>query len=138
MGQRISIKEHTGYRGDVSNGFAYYDQWRGREVIYHVAPTMDAERHRRLIGNDIGIIFFLEVGAQFDPEVMSGLGTVPQCMCIVQPHHNKYRLTFMNRVTLRPYPGLVPKGYLFDGHEAKERILAKCTSSPHPLPTFSN
>ena len=97
-------------------------------MIYHVAPHMDAEQHRRLIGNDIGIIFFLEVGAKFDLRVLDGLGTVPQVFAIVQPFKNKYRLTFLNRLTLRPYEGRIPKGYLFDETEMKDRLLAKRTN----------
>lgn len=100
-------------------------------VIYHVAPLMDSEQHRRLIGNVIGIIFVLEVGAKFDLRVLDGLGTVPQVFAIVQPFKNKYRLTFLNRLTLRPYEGLIPKGYLFDETEMKDRLLAKRTLLPH-------
>lgn len=121
MGQRVNIDTHAGYKGDVGSGIAYYDIWRDIEghtralfsrlltasVIYHVAPIMNAEMHRRLIGNDIGIVFFLEVGALFDPkvrywftglvgcilflQVLEGLGSVPQIFAIVQPFKNKYK-----------------------------------------------
>jgi len=36
-------------------------------VIYHLAPMMGAEGHRRLIGNDICITFFLEEGTPLFP-----------------------------------------------------------------------
>lgn len=29
-------------------------------AMYHLAPLMDSEGHRRLIGNDVNVLFFLD------------------------------------------------------------------------------
>jgi len=36
----------------------YYKKWNDVEVIFHVAPLMDEEQHRRLCGNDLGTSIF--------------------------------------------------------------------------------
>ena len=60
--------------------FAHLD----RVVIYHLAPQLDKEGHRRLIGNDIAVIFFLEEGAKgFDTTLIDELGTVPQVIIMI-------------------------------------------------------
>jgi len=33
---------------------AYHSLWRGVDVIFHLAPWMNEEQHRRLCGNDVG------------------------------------------------------------------------------------
>lgn len=40
-----------------------------------------------------------------------------------------FRLCFINRTTLRPFPGQIPRGQLFDERELKDRLLAKSSSS---------
>lgn len=61
-------------------------------VIYHVAPLLNAEGHRRLIGNDIAVIFFMEENSgKFDPSFMDQLGQVPQVFAVVQPQGDKFR-----------------------------------------------
>lgn len=54
---------------------------------------LDAEGHRRLIGNDIAVLFFLEEGEDvyFDPTNIGNLGTVPQVFGIIQPVKENYR-----------------------------------------------
>lgn len=37
---------------------SYYTVWKGLEIILHVSTLMSAEQQRRLIGNDIGLIFY--------------------------------------------------------------------------------
>lgn len=53
---------------------------------------LDSEGHRRLVGNDIAVIFFLDFddtetsdNGPFDPCQVSLLGTVPQLFIVIQP-----------------------------------------------------
>lgn len=76
----------------------------------HVAMWMNAEQQRRLVGNDVLFVVFLEEGPPpspppyslcasycdpgappFDPEPLDSLGTVPQIFCVVQPYAGRYR-----------------------------------------------
>jgi hypothetical protein len=49
--------------------------------MFHLAPWMEKEQHRRLIGNDIGFIVYYDdptCMTSFNPAFLEGLGTVPQ------------------------------------------------------------
>jgi hypothetical protein len=54
---------------------------------------MSTEQHRRLIGNDVAVIFFQEETA-FEANI-DAVGSVPQIFAVVQPHQTpdgtKYR-----------------------------------------------
>lgn len=56
--------------------------------MYHVSPMLTSEEHRRLVGNDIALLFFVEEGAPLDLSGLSGLGTVGQVYVAVQPAGN--------------------------------------------------
>lgn len=78
-----------------------------RLVAYHVAPNLNAEERRRLIGNDIALLVFLDApltsvttittaltvtttttfnaDAQFDVNCLDAFGDVTQLYVIVQP-----------------------------------------------------
>eukprot|EP01125_Pyxidicula_operculata_P016690 TRINITY_DN5774_c0_g1_i1.p1 TRINITY_DN5774_c0_g1~~TRINITY_DN5774_c0_g1_i1.p1 ORF type:complete len:1448 (+),score=388.07 TRINITY_DN5774_c0_g1_i1:96-4439(+) len=127
MGRQIDLEKHVGYTGDMKPpAQTYYDVWKGIEVIYHVAPMLNAEGHRRLIGNDIAIIFFLEEGAstQFDPSQVAQLGTVPQVFAVVQPvlNNQHYRLAFFSNINIKQfYP--FPYNFALQPSEMKDLIL---------------
>lgn len=58
-------------------------------MIYHVATEMNAEGHRRLIGNDVALVFFLDADVSaFDASYLTDLGAVPQIYLFVQPVYN--------------------------------------------------
>jgi hypothetical protein len=50
---------------------------------------LNAEEHRRLIGNDIAVIIYVEEGASFSPQFLLELGTVQQVYVVVRPEKNK-------------------------------------------------
>jgi len=94
------------------------------EIIYHVAPLLNPEGHRRLIGNDIGVIFFLESG-QFDPSLIDKLGSLPQVYAIVQPiRKNKYQIAFFCNSNLKYFGPPLPKDPVSAG-VMKELLLSK-------------
>lgn len=64
------------------------------ETVFHIAPRLTAEEHRRLLGNDIVMVFFLEEGAVFNVEGLDTFGEVPQVYIIVQPEKTKFRFVF--------------------------------------------
>lgn len=51
---RISLLTAQGESGEDSKTPAYYRRWNNIDVIFHLAPLMSPEQHRRLCGNDIG------------------------------------------------------------------------------------
>jgi len=91
-------------------------EWRGFQVEWHVATSMDEEEHRRLIGNSQCIVFFKENdGTQFDVCQVQKLGTVTQFFMVVEPYRDRYRLGFFQKLTLRePFGPQLPANYLFD------------------------
>jgi len=93
---QIDLAAWQGYRGDMREpGFAYYDNWDSKvEVIYHVAPQLNAEETRRLIGNDVGYIIFLDEGwnTRFNPSQVGLFGEVPQVFAVVQPYKEMFRV----------------------------------------------
>jgi hypothetical protein len=56
-----------------------------------VAPILNAEEKRRLIGNDIAILFFLDepdTSVKFSVSGIDSFGEVPQVYAVVQPCGN--------------------------------------------------
>ena len=75
--------------------------------MYHVAPILSADEHRRLIGNDLAIIFFLDEGAEFDPSQVTALGKVPMIYIVVTPYQDAYRLVLHRSQFLKMNPILI-------------------------------
>jgi len=126
LGQRINISEHDGYKGDVVTGEVYYTKWKGLQVIFHLAPLLDAEGHRRLIGNDIAIIFYHDdLLGSFDPSEVGSLGAVPQIYAIIQPYkNNRYRLAILSGLNIKEYgPALPVKSYTEE--DLRETLFTK-------------
>uniref|UniRef100_A0A6B2L1H6 Uncharacterized protein n=1 Tax=Arcella intermedia TaxID=1963864 RepID=A0A6B2L1H6_9EUKA len=78
MGKEINLEQWNMYKGDMgSTGKTYYKNWefeynnkkQNIEIIYHLAPLLEPEGHRRLIGNDVAVIFFMEEGPRSDLDV---------------------------------------------------------------------
>jgi len=127
MGHEVDLSDNwTGYTGDMKGGKTYYTKWKQIEVIYHVAPIMNKEGHRRLIGNDIAVIFFLEEGDNtlFDPSQISLLGTVPQIFAVIQPVGQLYRLAFFSNINIKKFNPDVPTK-LLDLETTKQMVLTK-------------
>src|SRR3546814_2793875 len=56
---RCSISTADSYSVTASPSLSIITGLSTISVIYHVAPMLHSEGHRRLIGNDVGVIFFL-------------------------------------------------------------------------------
>jgi len=103
MGKKIDLAGWEGYRGDMRPpGTAWHTLWSGIEVIFHVAPILNKEEIRRLIGNDIGVIFYFDADppvAQFDCSEIDSLGEVPQVFAVVQPSNfgELFRTSFFSK-----------------------------------------
>lgn len=56
-------------------------------MCYHIAPVLNSEEKRRLIGNDISMIFYYDapLTSQFDLSGIDTFGEVPQVFTVVQP-----------------------------------------------------
>jgi len=135
MSKEINLEQWIGYRGDMgTTGKTFYKKWcvsqnerqNEIEIIYHMAPLMDAEGHRRLIGNDMAVIFFLEEGHDFqlDPTCVEALGTVPQIFVVVQPYQGKYRIGFFSYTNIKSFDP-APAHSAISTDKMKDLILTK-------------
>lgn len=99
---------------------------------------LNAEGHRRLIGNDVAILFFLDENAtQFDPTKVSDLGAVPQNFLVVQPvqgQPGQYRIASFSKSNIRPFLPEAPANVALGFDIAKDFIYSKCTHPPFSSP----
>jgi len=129
IGDKIDLSTHKGYAGDMGSSAmpTYYCKWKHNiEIIYHVAPMLNSDQHRRLIGNDVAVIFFQQQGEQFHPENIQKLGTVPQIFTVVTPHQkSNYRLGFFNKTQIKPFGPPLPKFQSFNKNNLRDYLLTK-------------
>lgn len=124
VANRIDMSEWQGYRGDMGKTGedaltpTYHALWRGKDIIFHLAPVMSSEQHRRLCGNDIGVLIYYDAGDSQQPFVpfsSTAMGTVPHVFGVVRPHPRNrdfYRLGFFQRPAVGHYkPQCPPKEY---------------------------
>ena len=84
IGRRVTLSEHTGYRGGLDTQFgqtgqhSVYTEHCGKEIMYHVAtllPFSDTDsqqlQRKRHIGNDIVSIVFQEGNTPFSPDMVT-------------------------------------------------------------------
>lgn len=110
----------------------WHTEWRGLELLLHVAPHMSAEQHRRLCGNDIGVIVYYDApsGAPpFTPFGSIAMGTVPHVFAVVQPHAGAdgfYRLGFFQRPGVGEYrPQTPPAAHYLSTAAMREFLFTK-------------
>lgn len=139
VAQRISLKGWRKYRGDFGaevEADTYYTEWRGIEVMFHVALWLNPEQHRRLIGNDVVVLLYhdppLNGGGPpppYDPTPLNALGTVPQIFAVVQRHPeaalDAYRLDFFARPNIKPYRPALARDQLWRAIELQDWLLTK-------------
>ena len=96
--------------------------------MYHVACFLNSEQHRRLIGNDIAVVIFVEDG-QFDPKDLDTFGTVPQIYAIVQPVAKEgrtvYRMGFITRTNVKSMGPYLGQDSYFEASNVKDWLLTK-------------
>jgi hypothetical protein len=59
----------------------YYTIWNDVEIMFHIAPLLNEEQVRRLIGNDIVVIIFHDdpmMSSSFNPDPFIEMGAVAQ------------------------------------------------------------
>lgn len=100
LGNRILLNKWEGYTADAEPSESIiYNHWRGKiSVIYHIAPSLSKMEQRRLIGNDILLIIFVNQRSQskLDLSKLDQLGKVTQCIAVVTELENsKYYLRFI-------------------------------------------
>lgn len=94
---------------------------------------MNAEQHRRLIGNDVVVLVFHDGDGAFDPAPLNALGTVPQIFGVVRRHSvtssdaTHYRVEFFSRPNIKPYAPHLAMDQVFTAAELKEFLFTKCT-----------
>jgi len=98
--------------------------------MFHVAPYLSSEQHRRLVGNDICVLIYFDepnAALTLSPLAFDGLGTVPQVFAVVQPQEqDTYRLGFFRRSNLKSYgPECPPSAYTFNVADVKDYLFTK-------------
>lgn len=131
FGERVNLEGWTKYRGDMRPpSVCYYSTWKNFEIVYHVAPFFDDEEKRRLIGNDILVIFYYDSVSDvesFEVQINS-FGEVPQNFAIVQRKSNHtsseplYSVGFFSRSN-----NVVEhlSNHFFDIKETKDLVLTR-------------
>eukprot|EP01127_Copromyxa_protea_P019059 TRINITY_DN6101_c0_g1_i1.p1 TRINITY_DN6101_c0_g1~~TRINITY_DN6101_c0_g1_i1.p1 ORF type:complete len:774 (-),score=143.10 TRINITY_DN6101_c0_g1_i1:86-2335(-) len=145
IAKKIHLSNWTQYRGDFgsdgedANRETYFTVWRGTQIMFHVAPWLIAEQHRRLIGNDLVVIVFYEPPASelhkpFNPSVMSGLGTVPQVYSVIQPTQDVFRMAFFQKPSIKEFgPPSPSPSYYMTATDAKEYLYTKLHNAMHMI-----
>jgi len=131
IGQKIPLLGWKKYKGDFGIDIeqnSYFTEWHGIEVMFHICFWMNAEQHRRLIGNDVVFVIFHEEGKSFDPGPLDALGTVPQVFLVVQPVDKDgefYRLGIFTRPNIKQYQPYLPSKYYFHHTDLKDFLFTK-------------
>ncbi len=66
MGECVQVNSFSGFSGgfeDLSttnDKHSYYCSWLNLEIMYHVAPLLSADEQRRLLGNDLVLVYWHE------------------------------------------------------------------------------
>lgn len=134
LGRKIDIQGWSRYRGDMRPpGTAWYDDtWHGIEIIYHVAPILNKEEIRRLVGNDVFILIYFDAPepTQFNPSGVDTFGEVPVIFNVIQPiSETQYKLGFCYKRNITVFGPNPPRDPV-DIKGAKEFLLTKCFNAP--------
>jgi hypothetical protein len=133
LGEEINLATWRGYRGDMGRDVdqrAVFAKWRQLEVMFHVSTMLDAEMHRRLIGNDVGVVLWRPPNAPPLDFSTVDLGTVQQVFAIVQPvltpgvPEPLYRVAFIRRTTVAAVGPRLPLQRLLTMAELRPLLLS--------------
>merc|ERR1711916_329267 len=116
-GDEIQLLGHKGFKGQLSvteEGKSFYKKWRDWEIMYHVACLMNGEQQRRLIGNDVAMIFFHDSDKE-EFNTNCPRSTMTQQFILVQPLPNmRYKVACFHRIALARFPPAMPPEPVFD------------------------
>eukprot|EP01124_Arcella_intermedia_P005508 TRINITY_DN13257_c0_g1_i3.p2 TRINITY_DN13257_c0_g1~~TRINITY_DN13257_c0_g1_i3.p2 ORF type:complete len:165 (-),score=35.75 TRINITY_DN13257_c0_g1_i3:103-597(-) len=103
------------------------EKWNDITVHWYISPYLNADEHRRDVGNAPCIIFFQEEGKPFDASLVQELGMVPQIFIVVQPGFMGlgYRVGFFRSGNLQAFEPAVPANHIFLPHALKDFLLTK-------------
>eukprot|EP01129_Flabellula_baltica_P010426 TRINITY_DN4402_c0_g1_i3.p1 TRINITY_DN4402_c0_g1~~TRINITY_DN4402_c0_g1_i3.p1 ORF type:complete len:460 (-),score=93.49 TRINITY_DN4402_c0_g1_i3:211-1590(-) len=115
MAERVVLSGWTKSRGDLdpnSGDQSYFQEWKDRSVMFHLAPLMNADQHRRNIGNDMTfLIYFDNAHDDLDTSIFE-LGSVPHIFAVVRPAEgpepHSYRIGGFTRDNVPPFHPLPP------------------------------
>jgi hypothetical protein len=133
LGEEINLATWRGYRGDMGKDVqqrAVFAKWRQLEVMFHVSTMLDEEMHRRLIGNDVGVVLWRPPNAPPLDFATVDLGTVQQVFAIVQPVLTPgvpellYRVAFIRRTTVAAVGPRLPLQRLLTMAELRPLLLS--------------
>lgn len=143
LAEKIELKGWSGYSGglnqedSVTCPYAYHTTWQGLEIILHVSTMMSPEQQRRLIGNDIGMIFFQPPEAEFRVAMR---GNVNSVALVVAPHQDKYRVGGFRRGNIRHFDPPLPEEPIFTADTLRDFVFTKLVNGElqtHKSPPLS-
>lgn len=114
----IELMGWGGFKGQLSTtaaGTSYYANFHGCEIMFHVAPLLTPEQHRRLIGNDTVIIYFHNSSKKPFPS-QAPRSIMGQVFVVVKnlEQGKKLRVGFMSRKKVADYGPQMPVNPVFD------------------------
>merc|ERR1719445_2863269 len=141
IGQRVTLAEHSGYRGGLDTQFgqtgqhSVYTEHLGKEIMYHVATLLpfsetDSQQlqRKRHIGNDIVSVVFQEGNTPFSPDMVTS--HFLHAYIVVQPEPEEgpdvYRVSVTARSDVPSFGPSLPSPPVFRrGSQFREWLLNK-------------
>lgn len=141
LGEKIPLLNWKDYSGDMNTTNNYhgeysrYTKFRNFEIMFHVGPYIpdsgeeECLSRKRLIGNDITTIVFLEKGAKFKPPCISG--DFLHIFVVVSPTEKDgkqaYKISVISRDGVPPFGPPLPSPPIFttEGTYFRDFLLTK-------------
>lgn len=120
--------------------YTYYTVWNGLEVMLHVSTMMSAEQQRRLIGNDIGLVFYQE-DACFRVAMRGNVNSVAMVVSPDAAKPDQYHMGVFRRGNIRAFDPPLPENPVLDASVLKDYIFTKMvngTLASHRSPPLSH
>ena len=144
LGQRVTLTNHTGYRGGLDTQFgqtgqqSVYTQYKGAEIMFHVSTMLPYNKHdiqqlerKRHIGNDIVSIVFQEGLTPFNPDSVTS--HFLHAYIVIQPdprNTDSYKVAIVTRSDVPNFGPNIPDPPVFkSGPKFRKWILEKLVNA---------
>lgn len=119
----------------------YFCVWNGLEIMLHVSTFMTAEQQRRLIGNDIGLIFYQE-DAAFRVAMRGNVNSVAMVVSPSAPFDEaqSYQIGTFRRGNIRSFDPPLPERPVLEAAALRDFVFTKMingTLAAHRSPPLS-
>lgn len=149
LGQRIKLKDFTGFRGglDTAHGqtgeYSIHETFQNKEIMFHVSTLLPYNKNdsqqlerKRHIGNDIVAIVFQEDNTPFAPDMIAS--NFLHAFIVVQKytdentHKTRYRVSVTARKDVPNFGPPLSNDCIYDNDQAfKNWILNKLINAEY-------